>query len=145
VAIVYTSVTGNTKELDFAIEQSFMMQQIIPEMYDISVFPYHEIANFDILAIGTYTWGNGEIPKEMEFLYQFFKQKTMKHLVTGMFGTGDRFYPNFCGAVELFKELLFVKTNLAVTLKVELSPQKSDLDKCPIFIERLLTRLEIKN
>jgi flavodoxin I len=50
-------------------------------------------------------------------------------------------HPHFCGAVDEFRDMLYVQTNLAVILKVELSPQLSDMEKCHRFVQLLLERV----
>ena len=86
--------------------------------------------------------GDGEIPTEMIPLYQAFENQNVKHILTGVVGTGDRFYPHFCGAVDEFRDMLYVQTNLTVTLKVELSLQQSDMSRCTKFVELILQRMK---
>ena len=107
-------------------------------------FDLHRLAEYDAVVIGTYTWGDGEIPPEMHLLYEAFESRNVKHIITGVVGTGDRFYPHFCGAVDEFRDMLFVRTELAVTLKVELSPQQSDKERCAKFVELILKRIKNK-
>ncbi|WP_085993314.1 flavodoxin domain-containing protein [Oceanobacillus senegalensis] len=136
VAIVYTSVTGNTEHLARILTEQFKIRQCDVSTYRIEDFPIQYIDKFDIFIIGTYTWGKGNIPENMTFLFASFEGSEPSHLVTGVFGTGDRFFPHFCGAVDRFRDLLKQKTRLAVTLKVELFPQKQDEHKCVKFVER---------
>ncbi|PLS18218.1 flavodoxin [Bacillus sp. M6-12] len=138
-AIVYTSITGNTKELAGDLYQICLSKSVDTTIYKIEEFPISRLTEFQAFAIGSYTWGNGEIPKEMLKLYRGFQAQNRKDITTAVFGTGDSFYPNFCGAVDLFRDMLYVHTNLAATLKVELLPQKQDFLRCQKFVE-LLTR-----
>ena len=138
VAVVYSSITGNTLELSTMIYQLLQEKVTDVEMYPVQHFETSNLAQFDRLIIGTYTWGDGIIPSEMEPLYEAIENNNLKHVVTGVFGTGDRFYPNFCGAVDQFRDMLFVQTDLAVTLKVELKPQKRDYARCKKFVELFL-------
>ena len=107
-------------------------------------FPLSRLAEYDAVVIGTYTWGDGEIPTEMIPLYEAFENQNVKHILTGVVGTGDRFYPHFCGAVDEFRDMLYVQTDLAVTLKVELSLQQSDMERCTKFVELILQRMKNK-
>lgn len=104
-------------------------------------FPLAKLAKYDAIVIGTYTWGNGEIPHEMWPLYKAFETQDVKNIITGVVGTGDRFYPHFCGAVDEFRDMLFVHTVLAATLKIELTPQLQDLRQCQKFAESLMGKL----
>jgi flavodoxin I len=140
VAIVYASVSGNTKELAQAIYRIFVSKSVQVSVYRIEEFSVPDLCHYHAVAIGTYTWGNGEIPKEMRQLYLAFESISRKDMTTGVFGTGDSCYPMFCGAVDQFRDMLYVHTNLAATLKVELRPQEQDLQRCERFVDALLLR-----
>ncbi|MBU5595637.1 flavodoxin domain-containing protein [Amphibacillus sp. MSJ-3] len=140
-AIIYTSVTGNTAVLaeEIYIEMNHHIDDI--DFLTIDQVDFDALPDYDIIAIGTYTWGSGELPVEMDELFWEIEERDLQHVITGVFGTGDRFYPYFCGAVDQFRDMLYVQSQLAVTLKVELLPQGEDLKKVPIFCERLLSKL----
>lgn len=135
--IVYTSTTGNTEEVATAIYNQ-LVSHIDTDLMSIDNFEFSTINMYDYFIIGTYTWGNGQLPTEMKALYQRIETHANKHLRTAVFGTGDRFYPLFCGAVDRFRDMLYEKTDLAVTFKVELSPQQGDYYKIPFFIDKLM-------
>jgi flavodoxin I len=135
VAIIYTSVTGNTEELANMIYKIFLMYPMQTSIYHINKYTLSQLHNTDAVIIGTYTWGNGEIPKEMNILYRALESLHKKSLVTAMFGTGDSFYPSYCGAVDKFRDMLYVHTNLIATLKVELTPQHHDTKRCEKLVE----------
>nr|WP_188497312.1 flavodoxin domain-containing protein [Pullulanibacillus pueri] len=147
IAIVYTSVTGNTEALMRIIKQAFQEkdQALSLFIYSVDTFDLSTLSRWDAVVVGTYSWGNGKIPREMRSLFTAFEEQEVSPLVTGVFGTGDSFYPHFCGAVDRFRDMLYVHTDLAVTLKVELLPQLQDLERCALFVERLLTRLKQRN
>ena len=140
-AIVYTSVTGNTKELVDVISVFFKSYTIHVQIYKIHEFPLEQLEQFDVIAIGTYTWGEGQIPREMVSLYKAIESENLENVITGVFGTGDSFYPKYCGAVDEFRDMLFVQTELVVTLKVELFPQLKDIERCKMFVDRLMNRV----
>lgn len=142
LALVYASKTGNTKELVELLYNFVCKHPINVNFYRINEFPIAQMKQFDAIIIGTYTWGNGDIPHEMMTLYKAFENQAVKSIVTGVIGTGDSFYPKFCGAVDLFRDMLYVYTDLAVTMKVELRPQMGDLNKCMRFVDLLLERLK---
>ncbi|KMY43088.1 flavodoxin [Bacillus sp. FJAT-27916] len=140
-AIIYTSKTGNTEELALELRTHFS-RRIHTDLFTINRFPLSQLHEYEAIIIGTYTWGDGEIPLEMMSLYQWIEREEASHLTTGVFGTGDSFYPNFCGAVDEFRDMLYVHTNLAATLKVELSPQEGDWEKCEKFADILMNRIK---
>lgn len=141
VAIIYTSVTGNTEELANIIYEAFLTYPFETVSYQIDNFPLSLLSDVDVIIIGTYTWGNGEIPKEMDKLYKELEFLNKKSLVSAVFGTGDSFYPSYCGAVDSFRDMLFVHTNLVATLKVELSPQQQDEQRCKNLVQVIYNKL----
>ncbi len=144
IAIVYSSKTGNTEELVKYLYELFSLHFIKIELYHVDQFPLSKLSEYDAIVIGTYTWGDGEIPTEMLPLYEAFEKQEVKHMLTGIVGTGDSLYPQFCGAVDEFRDMLYVQTDLAVTLKVELSPQPSDIKRCCKFVELFVERIRKK-
>ncbi|MBU9712285.1 flavodoxin domain-containing protein [Evansella tamaricis] len=141
VAIIYASVTGNTEELAEMVRNCLKNYRIYLEVYTSKSFSVKKINHFDAIVVGTYTWGNGEIPEELNDLFNAIAYEGNKNIVTGVFGTGDSFYPHFCGAVDKFRDMLFQYTDLAVTLKVELRPQIQDKKRCRKFADLLYKRL----
>ncbi|MDE3839090.1 flavodoxin [Bacillus methanolicus] len=141
IAIVYTSITGNTKELVSILHQFFLKYPLNIALYSIDQFPIGQLNQFHAIIVATYTWGNGDIPQEMKELYRAFENQDVKNVITGVVGTGDRFYPKFCGAVDVFRDMLYVHTNLAATLKVELMPQSQDIERCIKFVDCIVKRL----
>lgn len=141
VAIIYASVTGNTKELAKLLESSFQQYGLFPFLCEANRFPLEKFKEFDAIVIATYTWGSGEIPGSMRPVYEAFEQQDLMHITTAIAGTGDSFYPHFCGALDAFRDMLYVRTKLAATLKVELAPQDSDSPRCHLFVKSILKRL----
>ena len=141
IAIVYSSKTGNTEELVYLIQELFIRKNVVVKLFRIEQFQMNELNNYEAIVIGTYTWGNGNIPHEMMGIFRAFETQDMKNIVTAVVGTGDSGYPNFCGAVDEFKSMLYYHTHLAVTLKIEVSPQKEDLSRCIRFVEIVLERI----
>lgn len=128
-AIVYTSATGHTARLAEMVEAALGAEGIEAELFTAAEFPLHELSRYDILLVGTYTWGSGEIPQQLYGLYKAL-EKAPPRLVTGVFGTGDRCFANYCGAVDLFRDMLYARSELAATLKVEQMPAPQDAMRC---------------
>lgn len=141
IALVYTSVTGNTEALGRMIGSCFS-EEVDVSLFRIAEFPLSRLGSYDAVIVGTYTWGKGDIPKEMYNLYEVIESLDRKNLITAVFGTGDSFYPNYCGAVDRFRDMLYAQTDLAVTLKVELMLQERDLHRCRKFAELVQNRLK---
>ncbi|MFD4931379.1 flavodoxin domain-containing protein [Peribacillus butanolivorans] len=129
IAIVYHSAGGNTKALAEALAS------LLPEaeLFRTSEFDTGILPEYDALIIGTYTWGNGELPAKTAVFYAELEQLPISHLKTGVFGTGETNYSHFCGAVDHFRDMLFAKSQLLVTLKIEQMYQESDLPRLQKF------------
>lgn len=140
LAIVYASVTGNTEQLAEMLQEAALKNGLRTELYRVEEFPLSELSSCDGVLIGTYTWGSGEIPEEMQSLYQAVEELDRKQLQTAVFGTGDSFFAEFCGAVDRFRDMLYVKTQLIATLKVELMPQPSDAIRCEKMVKLIKPR-----
>lgn len=144
IAIIYSSKTGNTEELAQRICQLFLKKDVRVSLFRIEQFRVRDLSQFAAIVIGTYTWGNGEIPQEMMELYRAFETQDVKKVLTGVIGTGDSGYPKFCGAVDEFKDMLYVHTDLIATLKIEVSLQMKDIDRCSRFVTIFLDQLSRK-
>jgi flavodoxin I len=145
VAIVYSSVTGNTEELVRMVASCLQSRSMSTDLFQVEDFLRANMDDYDGLVIGTYTWGNGEIPVEMMPVYQEIERQNVRELATGVVGTGDSFYPSFCGAVDEFRDMLYVQTSLVATLKVELQPQLKDYEKCEKLAELMIEKIQSQN
>jgi flavodoxin I len=141
IAIVYSSKTGNTEELVHLIYELFIRKNVVVYLFRIEQFQMNDFKNYEVIVIGTYTWGNGNIPQEMMGIFRAFEMQDVKNIVTAVVGTGDSGYTHFCGAVDEFKNMLYYHTHLAVTLKIEVLPQKEDLSRCIRFVEIVLEKV----
>lgn len=139
IAIIFTSVSGNTEEVAAIIHSL-----VGGDCFHVNSFNLTSLETYDAVLVGSYTWGRGELPAEMIPLYEAFESQDVQHLVTGIFGTGDSMYADFCGAVDILRDMLAVHTDLTVTLKVEQMPQSSDIVKCQKFVERIWEKLDKK-
>lgn len=142
VAIVYCSNTGNTKEVALGLSAAFQRAGCKVDVYGHNEFYESILHEYDAVILGTYTWGDGELPTKFKPVLEKFCNDDIRDLVTGAFGTGETCYPIFCGAVDECAVTLEAYTNFAVTLKVEQSPQQSDMDKFPVFVNHILKELE---
>ncbi|AOM84359.1 flavodoxin domain-containing protein [Salisediminibacterium beveridgei] len=143
IVILPYSMTGNTRAVaDLIRDLSGDYAAEIHPNPDPKTVP-DLIRSTDILMIGTYSWGNGEIPEGFSPILDAVKSHAEPGLITGVFGTGDSFYPAFCGAVDRLAEDLHDTCFVAERLKIELMPQPSDIDRCRTFIHTLTSHLAI--
>lgn len=137
IAIVYHSAGGNTKAIAEAIASILLDSQL----YRVSEVDSSALSACDGLIVGTYTWGNGELPVKMAAFYQELEMLDLTQTVTAVFGTGETNYQHFCGAVDIFRDMLFAKSRLAVTLKIEQMYQETDYVKINRFASLFRAKL----
>lgn len=137
IAIVYHSAGGNTKAIAEAIA-SFLPDS---QLYRVSEVDSSALSAFDGLIVGTYTWGNGELPAKMAAFYRELETLDLTQTVTAVFGTGETNYQHFCGAVDIFRDMLFAKSRLAVILKIEQMYQETDYVKINRFASLFRAKL----
>ncbi|CAM3984187.1 flavodoxin [Lederbergia lenta] len=123
ILICYASYSGNTKEVAELIEQRLL------EEVNHSVFVYRigtgiipDPSLFDLIMIGTFTWGKGATPDDVkDFVYEIgYKPPNVF-----IFGTGDTQFGGdtlFCHAAE--KLAKFYQSTYK-PLKIEQSPRGS--------------------
>nr|WP_239581374.1 flavodoxin domain-containing protein [Jeotgalibacillus terrae] len=138
--IVYASRTGNTEQLASLLYENCSEAGMEAELIRVEEFDLKWLASYAACIVVTYTWGSGDLPREILPLFEAFEQTELCGLVTGVAGSGDQCYPDYCGAVDRFRDMLYAHTRLAVTLKVELAPQRSDKEKCRKFAEKMIEK-----
>ncbi|QPC47623.1 flavodoxin domain-containing protein [Mangrovibacillus cuniculi] len=141
--IIYHSISGNTEMLAGWIQQEFEKIEVLVDYYTLTDLPNVDLSVYDIISLGTYTWGNGDIPREWDTFWPLLHDSHLPGTVFGVFGTGDTFYPNFCGAVTRICAQLESVVLVACALKVELQPQEQDRERCAKFTEVLVNRVSI--
>lgn len=91
--LILTSRTGNTRTfVEFFKRYSKVDIEVCS---DFNVDP----DLYDRVAIGTYTWSNGKIPKQLK-KYLIDNHQKLKDKKVFIFGSGLSVYPKFCGAVD---------------------------------------------
>ena len=114
--VLYTSKTGNTQSFVDWFGKQFSNQ------FDITYFNLYRdknltnIEQYDIIALGSYTWANGKIPVEMKrFIIE--NRELLQEKVAFLFGSGITIYAHFCAALDsiqiiLDKEIYSIKFEL---------------------------------
>lgn len=88
---------------------------------DIDISPY------DLIIVGTNTWGDGKIPPNCK---RFVIDNALKYQKDWIvFGTGNSIFAHFCGAVDgISKILKDTNNNILYTFKYEQRFIEEDLD-----------------
>jgi len=118
--ICYISYSGNTHEVAEIIKETLSYDHKV-ETYRVgSKKPIPDFNLYDIVFLGTFTWGNGRVPKKMK---EFIKDVGYKPDNLVLFGTGDTQFGGdeiFCGACNKLKKFYNVEVE---PLKIEQSPR----------------------
>lgn len=136
VIVVYASMSGNTEKMaDIIIDKlkgfSFIIEKKMMDYCEAT-----ELLAYDGILIGSYTYGEGEIPFEAEAFFEELSQINLTGQKAAVFGSGDEAYSIFCGAVSVFEEQLIDSgaTIISDGLKLELSPDShEEIEQCKYF------------
>ncbi|WP_246218324.1 flavodoxin [Litoribacterium kuwaitense] len=145
ILVAYVSMSGNTEEIGDLIAEGIRrtdatVEQIHIEEEELSA---DALIKYDGILLGSYTWGHGDLPYEMEPFYDDMVELDLSKTRFGVFGSCDSAYEIYGGAVDLLHEK-FLKcgsTPLLTPLKIELAPMGEDMELCKAYGERFATRL----
>lgn len=142
VAIVYASLTGNTKAGAEVLQEAFEdlgAEAELIQTYDAD--PY-DVEDADIVVVGVYTYGvGGQLPDESVDFYEELVEVDWSDKVIGAFGSGDLFYEDlFCVAVDQMEERLLTTgaTLGAENVKYNLDPDADAIDQLEKFAAECL-------
>lgn len=141
--ICYLSYSGNTKETSEFIKKNLAKYNISSDFHDIG---YSEIPNFksyDLVFIGTFTWGEGEVPEEiLEFIEDNPVLEKIKNKIF-IFGTGETQFGGdslFCKAADYLNKYY---NSPIKTLKIEQSPRGSQEKLIKKWVYEVIKHLNI--
>lgn len=113
VLLVVASNTGNT--LTFV---DFIKKHLKEEIILCTDFS-KPIENYEKIIFGTYTWGDGKIPKRMKD-YLIENHRSLRNKKIFVYGSGNSIYPKFCGAVDgILKICSDCESNIIGSFKFE--------------------------
>lgn len=140
VLIAYLSYSGNTEEVAQYIGDKLSIEGIIVDSYEIGYGQTPNIANYDYLFFGTFTWDLGRTPDEMK---EFVLDVGYKPENVAVFGSGDTQFGGdemFCKAVDRLATFYNSKWN---GLKVEQSPRGHQEQFIDYWLEGVLENARI--
>lgn len=118
--ICYLSYGGNTQEVAQLIEHKVIDSGHNVDIHRIGSGKMPDLSKYDIIFIGTFTWGKGSVPDDMK---DFVWELGYKPNNVAVFGTGDTQFGGddlFCHATE--KLAKFYNSRFE-PLKIEQSPR----------------------
>lgn len=137
--IVYASMTGNTEEIADIVAEAFENLNIDVEIDECTQVDAEDFEDADICVIATYTYGEGDLPDEMEDFYEDLKELDLTGKIFGVCGSGDTFYDQYCKSVDDF-EAVFEKigaTRGADSVKVEMAAEEEDIENLEAFAKKI--------
>ncbi|GGM33694.1 flavodoxin [Paraliobacillus quinghaiensis] len=145
VAIVFASMTGNTEEIAEIIESKIdsLNVSVTALQIDFDDIEASDLTRYDAILLGTYTWGDGDLPFEIEDFYDDLEDVDLTGKKVALFGSCDSFYPEYGTAIDTMGER-FKSIGAEVVLdylKVDLAPELEDVKRCEDFAEAFVDKL----
>lgn len=146
VILVFASMTGNTEEI-----AKIVGDQV--KKLDLSVKTFHiefadimalDLKDYDAVLLGTYTWGDADLPFELEDFHDDLVDEDLTGKVVGLFGSCDSYYPTYGAAIEtMAKQFRSVGAHvIEPLLKIELAPEPEDTEKIQQFVQAFVTAVK---
>ncbi|PIE52033.1 flavodoxin [Candidatus Fermentibacteria bacterium] len=103
-AVIYGSTTGNTEMLAQKIQGRLKGS----ELKEVSSMPVSEMSSYEVLLLGSSTWGLGDLQDDWEGMADQLSGLDLKGVKVGFFGTGDQssYSDTFVDAIGILKEKL---------------------------------------
>ncbi|MNZ84070.1 Flavodoxin [compost metagenome] len=145
IIIVYASLTGNTEEMAELIAEGIRSTGAIADLKVVEECNAVILKKYDAFILGTYTWGDGELPDEFLDFVEEMEELELKGVVASVFGSGDTTYRLFCGAVDELEEQLqgWGAVIAQESLKIEFGPTKEEKELCRQFGEKIVAQLNV--
>jgi len=132
-------MTGNTELMAVTIADELTRAGDKVDLVDgIEAFA-DDLKSYERILIGSYTWGDGDLPDEVFGFYEELKDTDLTGKFAAVFGSGDSSYSHFSRAVDIFEETLKDQGCQIVTegLKVDQESDAAIKEKCKGFSKKL--------
>ncbi|MCC3358485.1 flavodoxin [Bacillus sp. REN16] len=141
--LVYASMSGNTELMATYIAEGVKEKGVQLDVKECFEIGPEELVSYDGIIIGSYTWGEGELPDELLDFYDEMEHLDFRYKKSAVFGSGSTLYSNYGGAVDLLAEKLKARGAevIADPLKVELTPNEEDELICKEFGRQFAEKL----
>ncbi|QSS98726.1 MULTISPECIES: flavodoxin [Pontibacillus] len=148
ILIAYASMSGNTEEIADHIMSVFEDYEHSVTLDEMEELEPQDLLNYDAVLLGSYTWGDGDLPYEVEEFYEEMEELDLAGLPAASFGSGDTSYPKFCEAVNLFENRLqecgarIVQEGFKIEMALNV---KEDYERCTAFARTFLDNMNSPN
>lgn len=103
--IFYGSTTGTTADVARRIAKALKVAD--EDIHDVAKTAPDQLGNYDILILGSSTWGAGEVQDDWYSFLDGAEALDFKGKKTALFGVGDETMSDtFCGALAVIKRRL---------------------------------------
>lgn len=141
ILLLYASMTGNTEEVANILsgileEKAF---DVTRKSFDAGDVDSEELMEYDGILFGTYTYDDGDLPWEIEDFHENLLDVDLAGKKVALFGSGDSFYPDFCGAIDTMAAR-FREVGAEVVgepVRVDLDPEEQDAENCRELVDAL--------
>lgn len=136
-------MTGNTELMANIIAEELIKTGVKVVIKDAIEVSAEELISYEAILIGSYTWGDGELPDELLDLYDEIKNIDLTGKMIAIFGPGDSTYEHFAKAVDILEETL-IKQGCKILLKGLKVDRESDEDMkiiCKLYSEKLVNAI----
>lgn len=136
ICIGYASMSGNTEDMANILKETLLECGCEVDVFDLETIDVLSLKSYDCIFFGAYTWGDGDLPYEVEEFFDHLNKINLNGVKAACFGSGDTLYPKFCMAVEIMATTLKEQSCdvFEEKLKIELSPEADEeVDECRQF------------
>lgn len=133
--LVYSSMTGNTKEIAEEIGKGIREAGATVEIKDILLADVKDLLAYEGIMLGAHTWGDGELPDEFLDYYEEMDGLNLEGKTAAAFGSCDSAYEHRGRAVEILEDKLAERGAVLALdgLKIELMPTADEKKDCRQF------------
>lgn len=106
IGIFYGSTTGTTEDLARRIAGKLGVADA--DIHDASSISESDVEGYDVLVLGSSTWGDGELQDDWYDAVKVIKKADLSHKFVALFGCGDceSYSDTFCDAIGILYEEL---------------------------------------
>lgn len=143
ILLVFASLSGNTEEIADIIQSQLKPDADVTRRHiDMDDIEAEELERYDGIIFGTYTWGDGDLPYELEDFYDDMEDIDLKGIPAACFGSCDSSYLEYGAAVDTVSIKLQEKGAVLVepNLKIELDPEGEEITRCEEFARQFLVK-----
>ncbi|MFF0546276.1 flavodoxin domain-containing protein [Nocardia thailandica] len=129
--MLFASITCNTEEIADLLATGLGEAGVTTEVKQIFAVDAAELSGYDIVALGSYTWMEGELADECLALYHALDTVDLSGKLGLAFGSCDAAYSPYGAAVDLLDDKLRSRGALvAEPLKVPVWPGPDAKERC---------------